>query len=66
MTASHRAASMTAMRTFSLARPTTPRQKTSRFRTASLSRAKTSWLAAQPMKTKATTMIATTAHSGNQ
>ena len=57
---------ITAIRTFSRARPTTPRQNTSRFRTASFSKANTSWFAAQPMKTKPRTMIATTAHSGSQ
>ena len=66
VTARARAAIITAIRTFSRARPTVPRQKTSRLRTASFSRAKTSWLAAQPTKTKTATMTEITTHSGSQ
>ncbi|MNI79876.1 hypothetical protein D3C73_1363660 [compost metagenome] len=66
VTARARAMIITAMRTLSRARLTMPRQKTSRLRTASFSKAKTTWFAAQPMKTKTTVMIEITAHSGSQ
>lgn len=65
VTAKLMATIITAMRTLTRARVTTPSQKTSFFRTASFSRANTTWFAAQPTKTKTATMIAITAHSGN-
>ncbi|MNT40870.1 hypothetical protein D3C72_1772090 [compost metagenome] len=66
VTARARAMIITAMRTLSRARPTMPFQNRSRLRTASLSRAKTTWFAAQPMKTKTAVMMVITAHSGSQ
>ncbi|MNE65685.1 hypothetical protein D3C80_1611900 [compost metagenome] len=66
VTASARAMIITAMRTLSRARFSIPFQNSSRLRTARVSRAKTIWFAAQPMKTKTAVMIETTAHSGSQ